>query len=101
MPAPAIKTDSPFWQLPVTSLLLQGAASPDGLSSAEAAARGAVRPKPDPWGAKEGAGLSIFDQVPQPLGDYSPRCERYFRFHPEKLTRRSEWQQCLMEINAR
>lgn len=39
MPTPAIKTDSPFWQLPVTTLLLQVAASPDGLSSAEAAAR--------------------------------------------------------------
>ena len=39
MPAPAIKTDSPFWQLPVTALLAQVAASPDGLSSAEAALR--------------------------------------------------------------
>ena len=39
MPAPAIKTDSPFWQLPVTALLEQLAASPDGLSSAEAALR--------------------------------------------------------------
>ena len=39
MPAPAVKTDSPFWQLPITALLEQVAASPDGLSSAEAAAR--------------------------------------------------------------
>jgi Mg2+-importing ATPase len=39
MPTPAVKTDSPFWQLPVTVLLEQVAASPDGLSSAEAAAR--------------------------------------------------------------
>ena len=39
MPTSAIKTDSPFWQLPVTTLLGQVAASPDGLSSAEAAAR--------------------------------------------------------------
>ena len=39
MPTPAVKTDSPFWQLPVTVLLEQVAASPDGLSSVEAAAR--------------------------------------------------------------
>ena len=39
MPAPAVKTDSPFWQLPLTVLLEQMAASPDGLSSAAAAAR--------------------------------------------------------------
>ena len=39
MPAPAVKTDSPFWQLPLTALLEQVAASPDGLSSAAAAAR--------------------------------------------------------------
>jgi len=39
MPTPAIKTVSPFWQLPVTVLLGQVAASSDGLSSAEAAAR--------------------------------------------------------------
>jgi P-type Mg2+ transporter len=39
MPTPAIKTDYPFWQLPVTALLGQVAARPDGLSSAEAAAR--------------------------------------------------------------
>ena len=39
MPAPAIKADSPFWQLPISALLGQVAASPDGLSSAEAAAR--------------------------------------------------------------
>jgi Mg2+-importing ATPase len=39
MPAPAIKTDSPFWRLPATVLLEQLAASPDGLSSAEAALR--------------------------------------------------------------
>ncbi|MGB7915612.1 MAG: HAD-IC family P-type ATPase, partial [Rhodomicrobium sp.] len=36
---PAFKTDSPFWQLPLTALLEQVAASPDGLSSAAAAAR--------------------------------------------------------------
>jgi Mg2+-importing ATPase len=39
MPTLAIKTDSPFWQLPIATLLVQVAASPDGLSSAEAAAR--------------------------------------------------------------
>ena len=39
MPAPAVKADSPFWQLPISALLGQVAASPDGLSSAEAAAR--------------------------------------------------------------
>ena len=39
MPAPVIKADSPFWQLPISALLGQVAASPDGLSSAEAAAR--------------------------------------------------------------
>jgi Mg2+-importing ATPase len=39
MPTPAVKTNSRFWQLPVTVLLEQLAASPDGLSSAEAAAR--------------------------------------------------------------
>ena len=39
MPAPAHKADSAFWQLPITALLEQVAASADGLSSAEAAAR--------------------------------------------------------------
>ena len=39
MPAAVIKTDSPFWRLPVTALLEQLAASPDGLSSAEAVLR--------------------------------------------------------------
>ena len=39
MPAAVIKTDSPFWRLPLTALLEQLAASPDGLSSAEAALR--------------------------------------------------------------
>jgi Mg2+-importing ATPase len=39
MPMPTVKTDSPFWQLPVASLLKQVAGSPDGLSSAEATAR--------------------------------------------------------------
>ena len=39
MSAPVIKTDSPFWRLPVLALLEQLAASPDGLSSAEAALR--------------------------------------------------------------
>jgi Mg2+-importing ATPase len=39
MHAPAVKTESPFWQLPVTALLEQLAASPVGLSSAEAALR--------------------------------------------------------------
>ncbi len=39
MVAPAVKTGSHFWQLPVTVLLEQLAASPDGLSSAEAALR--------------------------------------------------------------
>jgi P-type Mg2+ transporter len=39
MPTPAIKTASRFWQIPVTALLGQMAASADGLSSAEAAAR--------------------------------------------------------------
>jgi Mg2+-importing ATPase len=39
MAIPAVKTDSPFWQLPVAALLEQVGAKPDGLSSAEAAAR--------------------------------------------------------------
>ena len=39
MPRPAIKTASPFWQLPVAALLEQMGASSDGLNSAEAAAR--------------------------------------------------------------
>ena len=39
MPTPVVKTNSPFWQLPVTALLQELDASPDGLSGAEAAAR--------------------------------------------------------------
>jgi P-type Mg2+ transporter len=39
MPSPADKTDSTFWQLPVSALLEQSASSPEGLSSAEAASR--------------------------------------------------------------
>ena len=39
MPTPAIKTDSPFWRLPVAALLEHVGTSADGLSSAEAAAR--------------------------------------------------------------
>jgi len=39
MSAPAVKTESPFWQLPVTALLQELGASPGGLSSAEAAVR--------------------------------------------------------------
>jgi P-type Mg2+ transporter len=39
MSTPTVKTGSPFWQLPVTVLLEQLAASSDGLSGAEAAAR--------------------------------------------------------------
>src|SRR5512136_884730 len=39
MSSPAIKTESSFWQLPVTALLENLAATPDGLSSAEAAVR--------------------------------------------------------------
>ncbi|TPQ26817.1 magnesium-translocating P-type ATPase [Cupriavidus pinatubonensis] len=39
MPTPAVKTDSAFWQLPVSALLEQVATSPDGLSSAVAASR--------------------------------------------------------------
>ncbi|WP_244222907.1 cation-transporting P-type ATPase [Cupriavidus lacunae] len=39
MPAPAVKTDLAFWQLPVAALLEQVATSPDGLSSAVAASR--------------------------------------------------------------
>jgi P-type Mg2+ transporter len=39
MTAPADKTAPPFWRLPVKQLLEQLAASPDGLSSAEAALR--------------------------------------------------------------
>ena len=39
MPAPEIKRDTPFWQLPVTALLEQLAASPEGLSGTEAALR--------------------------------------------------------------
>ena len=39
MPASAVKTDSPFWQLPVMTLLAQLSTGPDGLSSTEAALR--------------------------------------------------------------
>ncbi|KWR77354.1 magnesium-translocating P-type ATPase [Cupriavidus sp. IDO] len=39
MPTPAVKTDSAFWQLPVSALLEQVATSPNGLSSAVAASR--------------------------------------------------------------
>jgi hypothetical protein len=36
MPPPAVKTDFPFRQLPVTELLNQLAATPEGLGNAEA-----------------------------------------------------------------
>ena len=39
MSTPAIKTNFPFWQLPLTAVLEQVGASPDGLSSAEVATR--------------------------------------------------------------
>ena len=39
MSVSADKTETAFWQLPITELLKQSAASPDGLTSAEAAAR--------------------------------------------------------------
>ena len=39
MPGPAFKTEIPFWQLSITALLEQLAASPGGLSSGEAALR--------------------------------------------------------------
>jgi magnesium-transporting ATPase (P-type) len=39
MPTPAVKTDSAFWQVPVSALLKQVATSPNGLSSAVAASR--------------------------------------------------------------
>jgi P-type Mg2+ transporter len=39
MSTPAVSTNFPFWQLPVTAVLEQVGASPDGLSSAEAATR--------------------------------------------------------------
>jgi Mg2+-importing ATPase len=39
MPAPAVKTGPQFWQLPVTALLEQLTANPDGLSSEEATLR--------------------------------------------------------------
>ncbi|HJV35279.1 magnesium-translocating P-type ATPase [Geomonas sp.] len=39
MAAPAAETDSPFWQLPVPTLLEQMGSTPDGLSGAEAASR--------------------------------------------------------------
>ena len=39
MPAPAVKTGPPFWQLPVAALLKQLDASADGLTGAEAALR--------------------------------------------------------------
>ncbi len=39
MPAPSVKTEPPFWQLSVTALIERLNSSPDGLSSAEAAAR--------------------------------------------------------------
>lgn len=39
MPAPSVKAEPPFWQLPVTALMERLGSSPEGLSSAEAAAR--------------------------------------------------------------
>ena len=39
MSAPAVKTNFPFWQLPVTTVLEQLGTGPDGLSSTEAASR--------------------------------------------------------------
>jgi Mg2+-importing ATPase len=39
MSALVVKTNFPFWKLPVTTVLKQLGTSPDGLSSAEAAAR--------------------------------------------------------------
>jgi P-type Mg2+ transporter len=39
MSTPPVKSDSAFWQLPVTALFAQLAASPEGLSSVEAGAR--------------------------------------------------------------
>ena len=39
MATPAVKSGTPFWQLPVKALLEQVASSPEGLNSAEAAAR--------------------------------------------------------------
>ena len=39
MPATDVKTESPFWQLPVAALMELLNSSPDGLSSAEAARR--------------------------------------------------------------
>ncbi|HZX31989.1 MAG TPA: magnesium-translocating P-type ATPase [Rhodocyclaceae bacterium] len=39
MPTPAVETDFPFWRLSITALLERTAASPNGLSSGEAAAR--------------------------------------------------------------
>ncbi|MGA2028081.1 MAG: magnesium-translocating P-type ATPase [Syntrophobacteraceae bacterium] len=39
MPTPAVKTEPPFWQLPVTALMENLNSSPEGVSSVEAAAR--------------------------------------------------------------
>jgi P-type Mg2+ transporter len=39
MPVPDVKAESPFWQPPVTALIEHLNSSPEGLSSAEAAAR--------------------------------------------------------------
>ena len=39
MRTPAVKTDTPFWRVPVTALQEDLGSGPDGLSSAEAAAR--------------------------------------------------------------
>lgn len=39
MPAPSVKAQPPFWQLSVTALMERLGSSPEGLSSAEAAAR--------------------------------------------------------------
>jgi Mg2+-importing ATPase len=39
MPAPDVKTEPLFWQLPVTALMEHLGSSPEGLSSAEAALR--------------------------------------------------------------
>ena len=82
MPAAVIKTDSPFWRLPVTALLEQLAASPDGLSSAGAALRLAqFGPNPIHEERKKGTDPAIFREVPQPLGHHSRFRQRPIRYY--------------------
>ena len=82
MPAPAIKKESPFWQLPVTALLEQLATTPRRTEQRGGGSPpGPFRPQPDPWGAQTGADPAISRQVPEPPGHHPPRRQRPLRLH--------------------